>query len=75
MPNTLPNVYSKLEISYSLLRKLFGVREESTSNKVHKIKKGEILMLNVRSNCTGGTITEVNEVWNLRICLIRLEDL
>lgn len=57
----LPQVYKKIEISYYLLRKLLGVRADATSTKVKKITKGEVLMVNVGSTSTGGSVDSVEE--------------
>ena len=64
-PGTLPEIYTKIEVSYHLLRKLVGVKADSTTNKVRKITKGEILMINVGSNSTGGRVEETAEVLSL----------
>lgn len=54
----LPDVYTELEISYFLLRRLLGVKAdgERKSGKVKKLSKGEILMVNIGSTSTGARI-------------------
>eukprot|EP01017_Pseudomicrothorax_dubius_P031585 TRINITY_DN4050_c0_g1_i1.p1 TRINITY_DN4050_c0_g1~~TRINITY_DN4050_c0_g1_i1.p1 ORF type:complete len:470 (+),score=148.38 TRINITY_DN4050_c0_g1_i1:58-1467(+) len=50
----LPEVFFKMEISYFLLRKLLGVKSGlGSANKVRKIEKAEVLMINVGSTSTG----------------------
>ena len=61
-PGKLPDIFTVIEISYHLLKKLVGVKADATSNKVRKITKGEILLINVRSNSTGGRVENMNEV-------------
>eukprot|EP00052_Salpingoeca_macrocollata_P000825 m.22463 g.22463 ORF g.22463 m.22463 type:complete len:468 (-) comp10898_c0_seq1:96-1499(-) len=57
----LPQVYSELEISYFLLRRLLGVRTEGDKKaaKVQKLSKNEILMVNIGSLSTGGRVLAV----------------
>merc|ERR1719446_1312208 len=45
----LPQIYTELEVSYYLLRRLLGVKtaEGEKQGKVQKLAKGEILMLNI----------------------------
>jgi len=54
----LPDIYSEIEISYFLLRRLLGVRTEGDKkgSKVQKLAKGEILMVNIGSLSTGGRV-------------------
>lgn len=58
---TLPDIYTEIEISYHLLRRLLGVRTEAGKKaaKVVKLSKGEILMVNIGSLSTGGRVTAV----------------
>ena len=58
---SLPEVYTKLEISFYLLRRLLGVKspEGTKGAKVSKLEKGEILMVNIGSTSTGGKVTAV----------------
>jgi len=57
----LPEIYTELEVSYYLLRRLLGVKtaEGEKAGKVQKLVKGEILMVNIGSTSTGGRITAV----------------
>ncbi|MEW5307205.1 MAG: hypothetical protein WDW36_009613 [Sanguina aurantia] len=57
----LPDVYSELEINFFLLRRLLGVRskEGEKQSKVTKLSKGEVLMLNIGSMCTGARVLAV----------------
>merc|ERR1712187_1091754 len=57
----LPNIYTELEISYYLLRRLLGVRTEGDKKaaKVQKLTKNEVLMVNIGSLSTGGRVIAV----------------
>ncbi|XP_072036911.1 eukaryotic translation initiation factor 2 subunit 3, Y-linked-like isoform X3 [Amphiura filiformis] len=57
----LPDIYTELEISYFLLRRLLGVRTEGDKKgaKVQKLSKGEVLMVNIGSLSTGGRVLAV----------------
>lgn len=59
--DSLPPIYSDIEISSFLLRRLLGVRTEGDKKaaKVQKLQKGEILMLNIGSLSTGARVTAV----------------
>lgn len=54
----LPDIYTELEISYFLLRRLLGVRTEGGKKaaKVAKLTKNEILMVNIGSLSSGGRV-------------------
>ncbi|XP_053437396.1 eukaryotic translation initiation factor 2 subunit 3-like [Nycticebus coucang] len=57
---TLPENFTELEISYFLLRRLLGVRTEGDKvAKVQKLSKNEVLMVNIGSLSTGGTVSAV----------------
>jgi len=58
----LPDIYVTLQIKYSLLRRLIGVKTESSSNtnEVQRIGKEETLMINVGTTSMGGKVTGVN---------------
>lgn len=58
---TLPDIFTEVEISYFLLRRLLGVRTDAgkKGQKVGKLEKGEILMVNIGSLSTGGRVTGV----------------
>ncbi|GKY97741.1 eukaryotic translation initiation factor 2 subunit 3, Y-linked [Mayamaea pseudoterrestris] len=57
----LPDVYSEIEISYYLLRRLLGVKTSDGGKqaKVQKLSKAEILMVNIGSTATGGRVSAV----------------
>lgn len=57
----LPEIYTELEVSYFLLRRLLGVKTEGDKkkSKVQKLQKGEMLMVNIGSLSTGGRILGV----------------
>ena len=59
----LPDVFTEVEISYYLLRRLLGVKtqEGSKQAKVTKLSKAEVLMINIGSVSTGGKVTKVFE--------------
>ena len=59
--DSLPEIYSDIEISSFLLRRLLGVRTEGDKKaaKVQKLQKGEILMLNIGSLSTGARVSAV----------------
>jgi translation initiation factor 2 subunit 3 len=61
----LPDIFTELEISFFLLRRLLGVKLEGgdekkkKGSKVEKLAKGEILMVNIGSTSTGARILQV----------------
>ncbi len=62
----LPEIFTELEISFFLLRRLLGVKTEAMSadeqkkaGKITKLAKGEILMVNIGSTSTGARILQV----------------
>ena len=59
--DSLPDIYSDIEISSFLLRRLLGVRTEGDQKaaRVQKLQRGEILMLNIGSLSTGARVTAV----------------
>ena len=63
LKDQLPDVYTEVEISYYLLRRLLGVKttEGTKQAKVSKLTKGEMLMVNIGSTSTGGKVTKVME--------------
>jgi translation initiation factor 2 subunit 3 len=54
----LPEVYSEVEISYYLLRRLLGVKTSDGGKgaKVSNLSKNEVLLFNIGSTSTGGKI-------------------
>ena len=63
LKGNLPEVFSEVEISFHLLRRLLGVKtQEGTKQaKVQKLTKGEVLMVNIGSTATGGKVIKVAE--------------
>eukprot|EP01042_Synura_sphagnicola_P003041 gene3041-3729_t len=59
----LPDVFTDVEITFYLLRRLLGVKtQEGTKQaKVQKLSKGEVLMVNIGSTATGGKVLKVIE--------------
>eukprot|EP00898_Chlorokybus_atmophyticus_P008437 jgi/Chlat1/8595/Chrsp86S07996 len=57
----LPDVFTELEVNFFLLRRLLGVRTMGSEKggKVAKLGKGEVLMLNIGSMCTGARVLAV----------------
>lgn len=58
----LPDIFTELEISYFLLRRLLGVKTENDKkkgDKIKKLEKNEILMVNIGSTSTGARILHV----------------
>merc|ERR1712093_188412 len=63
LPEGLPEIFVEIEVKYYLLRRLLGVKVEgdSKAGKVSKLKKGEILMVNIGSTAAGGRILGIKE--------------
>lgn len=63
LKDRLPEVFTEIEISFYLLRRLLGVKtQEGTKQaKVSKLAKGEVLMVNIGSTATGGKVVRVIE--------------
>eukprot|EP01084_Bolivina_argentea_P097775 175760_1 len=59
----LPDVFTEVEISFYLLRRLLGVKtsEGGKQAKVHKLAKSEILMVNIGSTASGGKVLAVKQ--------------
>merc|ERR1712051_76784 len=57
----LPQIFTELEVSYYLLKRLLGVRTEGDKKgaKVAKLSKSEVLMVNIGSLSTGGRVIAV----------------
>jgi len=57
----LPQIFTELEVSYYLLKRLLGVRVEGDKKgaKVAKLSKSEVLMVNIGSLSTGGRVIAV----------------
>ncbi|CAO3609954.1 unnamed protein product [Cunninghamella echinulata] len=59
-PGTLPSIYTELEVSYFLLRRLLGVKtDDKKQAKVTKLTKNELLLVNIGSVSTGGRVVGV----------------
>lgn len=58
---TLPSIFTEVEITHYLLRRLLGVRVEGERRgaRVQKLAKGEVLMINIGSLSTQGKVTAV----------------
>jgi len=58
----LPDIFTELEINFFLLRRLLGVKSEGDKqNRVQKLVKGEVLMVNIGSTSTGGRVVAVKQ--------------
>jgi len=64
--NDLPDIFTELEISFFLLRRLLGIKAETgdsktkkKKSKVKKLARGEMLMVNIGSTSTGAYVTQV----------------
>lgn len=59
----LPAIFTEVEISFYLLRRLLGVKtsEGSRQSRVSKLKKDEVLMVNIGSTATGGRVLKVGK--------------
>jgi len=57
----LPDVFTEVEVSFYLLRRLLGVKTSDGGKqaKVQKLAKQEILMVNIGSTSTGGKVLAV----------------
>ena len=57
----LPDIFIEIEVEFYLLRRLLGVKttEGEKAAKVAKLTKAEILMVNIGSTSTGGTVLSV----------------
>jgi len=70
-PGKLPFIFVEIEVKYYLLRRLLGVKTEgdSKAGKVSKLKKAEILMVNIGSTAAGGRITGMKDNDTAKITL------
>uniref|UniRef100_A0A4W2D6Q9 protein-synthesizing GTPase n=1 Tax=Bos indicus x Bos taurus TaxID=30522 RepID=A0A4W2D6Q9_BOBOX len=61
----LPEIFTELEISYFLLRRLLGVRTEGDKKaaKVQKLSKNEVLMVNIGSLLTEEELVQSRLIW------------
>merc|ERR1719171_2530806 len=62
-PGKLPNIFVEIEVKYYLLRRLLGVKTEgdAKAGKVSKLKKAEVLMVNIGSTAAGGRIVTIKQ--------------
>jgi len=62
-PGKLPNIFIEIEVKFYLLRRLLGVKTDgdSKAGKVAKLKKGEILMVNIGSTAAGGRVLGIKD--------------
>jgi len=62
-PNGLPEIFIEIEVKYYPLRRLLGVKTEgdAKAGKVSRLKKGEILMINVGATAAGARILGIKE--------------
>ncbi|XP_019096829.1 PREDICTED: eukaryotic translation initiation factor 2 subunit gamma-like [Camelina sativa] len=60
---TVPDVFVELEVRFELFKRLIGVKTKETENqmRVSKLRKGEVLMLNIGSMSTGALVIRVKE--------------
>nr|CAB3241605.1 eukaryotic translation initiation factor 2 subunit 3 [Phallusia mammillata] len=58
---SLPDIFTEIEISYFLLRRLLGVKTEGDKKgaRVQKLSKNEVLMVNIGSLSTGGRVLAI----------------
>merc|ERR1712061_62461 len=70
-PGKLPSIYIEITVKYYLLRRLLGVKTEgdAKAGKVSKLKKGEILMVNIGSTAAGGRVLGIKENDSAKILL------
>merc|ERR1712066_495520 len=66
LPDTLPDIYDMVEVSFHLMRHLAGMRQEdgakpNKSQKVKMLDKGETLQVNIGSCCTTATVKMVTK--------------
>lgn len=57
----LPSVFTEINVTFYLLRRLLGVNEQEADGKakVTKLTRGEVLMVNIGSTSTGGRVVNV----------------
>lgn len=65
LPGTLPPITIDIDVNYYLLRRLLGVKSEggkTKHEKVVKMKKSEVLLLNIGSTSVGAEVADVQTV-------------
>jgi translation initiation factor 2 subunit 3 len=62
-PDKLPDIYIEIDVKYYLLRRLLGVKTDGDgkAGKVARLKKKEVLMVNIGSTAAGGIINNIQE--------------
>lgn len=58
----LPEIFTELEISFFLLRRLLGVKTDASqkrADRITKLTRGEVLMVNIGSTSTGARVISV----------------
>merc|ERR1711920_1048039 len=70
-PDKLPSIYIEIEVKFYLLRRLLGVKTEgdNKAGKVAKLKKGEVLMVNIGSTAAGGRVLGIKDNDSAKIAL------
>lgn len=65
----LPKIYTEIKINFFLLRRLLGVRTtDGKQEKVGKLSKGEVLMVNIGSTTSGAKVVSISaEVASLEL--------
>lgn len=59
-PGTLPLIYTELKVAYFLMRRLLGVASNAGKTRITKMQKGETLLMNIGSVCSGGYVADIN---------------
>jgi translation initiation factor 2 subunit 3 len=70
-PGKLPSIYIEIEVKFYLLRRLLGVKTDGDvkGGKVSKLKKGEILMVNIGSTAAGGRVLGIKDNDSAKVTL------
>eukprot|EP00397_Hematodinium_sp_SG-2012_P021653 GEMP01022381.1.p1 GENE.GEMP01022381.1~~GEMP01022381.1.p1 ORF type:complete len:464 (+),score=92.48 GEMP01022381.1:92-1483(+) len=70
-PGLLPPIFVEIDVKYYLLKRLLGVKTDGDSKggKVQKLKRGEVIMVNVGSTAAGGRIVAIKENDKAKITL------
>eukprot|EP01130_Rhizamoeba_saxonica_P000870 TRINITY_DN10761_c0_g1_i1.p1 TRINITY_DN10761_c0_g1~~TRINITY_DN10761_c0_g1_i1.p1 ORF type:complete len:474 (-),score=126.67 TRINITY_DN10761_c0_g1_i1:62-1483(-) len=59
-PGDLPDIFIAIEVNFFLLRRLPGVQsDEAQDHKIRKLDVDEVIMVNIGSTSTGGTVVAV----------------
>lgn len=74
---TLPEVFSEIEVEYTLLHRLLGVRSTSEHTTIDNLKSDEYLLLNIGSNSVGASVKSLDVIQEgdsiKRVALLALE--